>query len=152
MPPSRRHRLRRPARLDSARAWLASGATVTLRGYARRYGVDRYTAYDELTMLEVDLPAGDEQWSKRPPPVPRRARRDRDDGHEPDPTGDLPEGWMSWGGELLFVAGFTSGGAPFGMRVDEFPEDALPDELREARRLAESESARRSLGEPDPPF
>lgn len=144
--------MRRPARLDSARAWLASGAAVTLRGYARRYSVDRYTAYDELTMLEADLPAGDEQWSKRPPPVPRRARRDRDDDHEPDPTGDLPEGWVSWGGELLFVAGFTSGGAPFGMRIDEFPEDALPDELREARRLAESESACRSLGEPDPPF
>lgn len=142
--------MRRPARLDSGRAWLASGAGVTLRGYTRRYGVDRYTAYDELTMLGVTLPAEDERWSVRPPSTPTDARRDREVDHLPDPTDDLPCGWMWWGGEFMFVAGFTSGGAPFGMRVDEFPESELPPELRGFQPPAGPADG--SLNESEPPF
>jgi hypothetical protein len=26
-------------------------------------------------------------------------------------------GWIEWGGELIWVDGFTSGGAPYGLRV-----------------------------------
>ena len=81
----RQHRLRRPARLASARDWMASGAQVTIQTYAKRFGLDRYTAYDELTMLGVPLSSGDLQWATRPPsvregggyeggPSPRRAR------------------------------------------------------------------------------
>ncbi len=29
-------------------------------------------------------------------------------------------GWIEWGGELIWVAGFTSGGAPYGLRVCDF--------------------------------
>jgi hypothetical protein len=29
-------------------------------------------------------------------------------------------GWIEWGGELIWVAGFTSGGAPYGRRVCDF--------------------------------
>ncbi|CAN5909815.1 hypothetical protein BH23ACT10_BH23ACT10_20960 [soil metagenome] len=123
--------MRRPARLDSARAWLDSTAEVTLRGYARRYGVDRYTAHHELTMLGVTLPVNDEQWSKRPSPVPERAEKSRSDERESDRVDDgLPDGWMEWGGEIMFVVGFTSGGAPYGLRIDEFPPDDLPEELK----------------------
>jgi hypothetical protein len=31
--------MRRQARRESSRAWIASGATVTIKTYARRYGV-----------------------------------------------------------------------------------------------------------------
>src|SRR5882762_10003497 len=55
----RRHRLQRPASLASARDWMASGARVTIRTYAKWFGLDRYTAYDELTMLGVSLSSGD---------------------------------------------------------------------------------------------
>jgi hypothetical protein len=41
---SRRHRMRRQTRHESSRAWIGSGATVTVKTYARCYGVDRYTA------------------------------------------------------------------------------------------------------------
>lgn len=93
--------MRRPARLDSARSWLESGAEVTVRAYAHRYGVDRYTAYDELGILGVALSAKDQRWSVRPPPVPKRSRCE-----EPEPEGTedgLPDDWMEWGGELMFV-------------------------------------------------
>ena len=49
----RRHRMPRQARRESSRAWIASGATITVKAYARRYGVDRYTAYEDLTVSEA---------------------------------------------------------------------------------------------------
>lgn len=129
----------RPARLDSARAWLDSTAEVTLRAYARRYGVDRYTAHHELTMLGVTLPVSVEQWSKRPSPVPKRARRSRSDEGESDRVDDgLPNGWMEWGGEIMFVVGFTSGGAPYGLRIDELTADDLPEELEGRTRSGDA--------------
>ena len=39
-------------------------------------------------------------------------------------AGDEPlpecEEWVEWGGELVWAAGFTSGGAPYGLSVDEY--------------------------------
>jgi len=29
-------------------------------------------------------------------------------------------GWVDWGGELIWAVGFTSGGAPYGLRVSDF--------------------------------
>ena len=29
-------------------------------------------------------------------------------------------GWVEWGGELIWAAGFTSGGAPYGLRACDF--------------------------------
>ena len=34
-------------------------------------------------------------------------------------------GWIEWGGELIWVAGFTSGGAPYGLRVCDFDRTDL---------------------------
>ena len=30
------------------------------------------------------------------------------------------DGWVEWGGELIWAVGFTSGGAPYGLRVCDF--------------------------------
>jgi hypothetical protein len=30
------------------------------------------------------------------------------------------EGWVEWGGGLIWAVGFTSGGAPYGLRVSDF--------------------------------
>ena len=40
--------MRKAARRESAKAWLDSGAQITVKRYARRYGVDRYTAREDL--------------------------------------------------------------------------------------------------------
>jgi hypothetical protein len=29
-------------------------------------------------------------------------------------------GWVEWGGELIWAVGYTSGGAPYGLRVCDF--------------------------------
>ena len=70
----RRHRMRRPARLTSARAWIlkwmSAGRQVRSGEYPARYGVDRYTAYQEMVILRVPIAAGDRRYAVRPPPRP----------------------------------------------------------------------------------
>jgi hypothetical protein len=50
------HRSRKRQRRDSARERIRTGATVTVKSDAKRYGVDRYTAYEDLTALGFALP------------------------------------------------------------------------------------------------
>jgi len=47
--------------------------------------------------------------------MPRRRGWNLED--EPTPEGDE---WVEWGEELMWAAGFTSGGAPYGYTVEEF--------------------------------
>jgi hypothetical protein len=119
----RQHRIRR--RRDSAREWIRSGATITLKSYAKRYGVDRYTAYDDLTALGFALPASAQRWAQRPLSKPRRAPGGED--------GLVDNSWIVLDGRRFFVAGFTSGGMPYGIFEDEIDElesgDLREDEL-----------------------
>jgi len=110
--------MRKRQRRDSAREWIRSGATVTVKTYARRYGVDRFTAYDDLTALGFPLPAAAQQWAQRPPSTPRRRA---------DPAEDALR--ITVDGRSFFVVGYTSGGAPYGMFEDEMePFDGPPFE------------------------
>ena len=111
----RRHRMRQQQRRDSARAWIVSGATITVKAYAKRYGVDRYAAYDDLTALGCQLPAAAQQWAQRPPSTPR-PRPERRYVHHDD-------SWIMLDGRPFFVAGYTPGGVPYGIFVDEIPPD-----------------------------
>ena len=91
-----------------------------MKAYARRYGVDRYTAYDDLAALGFVLPAAAQQWAQRPPATPRHAAGHRAARVEHDP-------WTVLDGRSFFVVGFTSGGAPYGMFGDEMqPYDGPP--------------------------
>jgi hypothetical protein len=118
-------RQRKHRRRDAARAWIRSGAKVTVYSYAKRFGVDRYSAYADLTALGVALPDSARQWAQRPPSNPRRAAHGDDVPFE-DP-------WVMLDGRRFFVAGFTAGGAPYGIFEDEIeqmePCDLDKDEL-----------------------
>jgi hypothetical protein len=48
--------MRTEQRRRSARTWIESGARVTIKTYAKCYGVDRYTAYADLTAVDFPLP------------------------------------------------------------------------------------------------
>ena len=108
----RRHQMRKQARRESARAWIASGAAVSVKAFARRYGVDRYTAYEDLIAIGFAFPSGDTRWAVRPAPTPKRPRT--------EPV-DLGGNWIWAGDERMFVVGFTPGGAPYGW-VDDRPD------------------------------
>jgi hypothetical protein len=90
-----------------------------VKAYAKRYGVDRYTAFDDLAALRFPLPASAQQWAQRPPssPQPRSTGRV---GHEIVPDDDS---WIIVDGRSFFVVGYTPGGAPYGVFTDETPSD-----------------------------
>jgi hypothetical protein len=75
--------MRKAARRESAKAWLGSGVRVSVKKYAKRYGVDRYTAREDLEAIGFVFAPGDTRWSVRPEPVPRVARADKDTGQDP---------------------------------------------------------------------
>ena len=64
--------MRKQRRRESARGWIQSGAKVTIKTYAKRYRVGKYTAYEDLTAIGFALPASAERWSQRPPARPHR--------------------------------------------------------------------------------
>jgi hypothetical protein len=116
--------MRQQQRRESARGWTGSGATVTIKTYARRYGVDRYTAYEDLTAIGFPLPAAAQHWAHRPPPTPRPRRQPATD------TAPLDCDWIMLDGRAFFVAGYTSGGFPYGIYEDEMHDlDHDPDEF-----------------------
>ncbi len=110
--------MRGQARRESARAWIASGAAVAITTYARRYGVDRYTAHEDLTAIGFPLPDSAQRWAHRPPPQPRPRR-------SATPRALLDDGWIMMDGRPYFVAGHTPGGAPYGIYLDEMDDGYL---------------------------
>jgi hypothetical protein len=96
--------MRRQARRESSRAWIASGATITIKTYARRYGVDRYTACEDLTAIGFPLPDSAQRWAHRPPPRPRPRR-------SATPRALLGDDWIMMDGRPYFVAGYTRRGS-----------------------------------------
>jgi hypothetical protein len=87
--------------------------------YAKRYGVDRYTAYDDLTAMNFPSPAAAARWAQRPPAIPSRTRRHTNE-FDDKRVGDLD--WVWVGDQRMFVVGHTCGGAPFGCYTDELED------------------------------
>lgn len=99
--------MRRQARLDSAQAWVGTRRAGHRGTYAKRYGVDRYTAYEELTAIGFPLPATDRPKCRAKRAGPAKTRR------------SLGSDWVWVGERRMFVVGHTAGGAPFGLWEDE---------------------------------
>ncbi len=112
-----------------------------MKSYAKRYGVDRYTAYDDLTALGLALPDSARQWAQRPPATPRGCAERGDDQVD-------DEWWIMLDGRWFFVAGYASGGAPYGMFADEMspPDDSLV--TPEHDQQPEAPSAIRAMSAP----
>ena len=108
----RRHRMRKAQRRESARAWIESGATVTMKSYVKRYGTDRCTAYEDLKAIGFPLTEADKRWAVRPVPVPR-----------PKQPADPPWDWRFDGCQVMLIIGHTPGGFPYG--TTETAEDHL---------------------------
>jgi hypothetical protein len=113
--------MRRQARRESCRAWIASGAAVTVKTYARRYGIDRYTACEDLAAIGFPLPDSAQRWAHRLPPQPRPRG-------SATPRALLDDDWIMIGGRPYIVAGYTPCGAPYGIYLDEMDDD-YPTEM-----------------------
>jgi hypothetical protein len=116
--PPRRKRMKRPQRLESAKSWLETyeGHKV-VKAYRARYGVDFECAFTELEMLGVPIdPAYKERVlqsvaaqaaAAQRQKAEQRAEQERQAGIESDE-------------QFAFIAGYTSGGAPYGLTWAEW--------------------------------
>lgn len=96
------------------------------------------------------------------PKPPARSRRDRRSGTpgrrglgeqfaqtEAQPLAD--SGWIEWGGELIWAVGFTSGGAPYGLRVcdvDHADLEAMGLDIAALHDAGPPATTSSSIGEP----
>jgi hypothetical protein len=113
----RRKRLNRESRLQAARRWLAAydGRRV-VKSYAKWFGVDKLCAIRELQMLGVALDPDHIRSAK----ALQRSRAPRKSGTDPP----VPGGYGEIRDEnFAFIAGFTEGGAPYGVTWGEWRED-----------------------------
>lgn len=141
------------ARRAEARDWIRSGARVSIRKYRKRYGVDQYTAYDDLRALGVALTPGDEQWAVRPAPGrprPSRANRRRT---AKQARHDAARRWIASGATKVNVRTYAR---QFGvdrytayadLRAIGFPLD--PDAERWAARSPKAPKRQRPQYEPE---
>jgi hypothetical protein len=66
-----------------------------------------------MVILDVPIAPGDRRYAVRPS-SPGRVRRRQ----PPQPVQETPD-LIGWGGQLIFVVGYTSGGAPYGPSEEE---------------------------------
>lgn len=121
--PPRTLRMNRHGRLKTARSWLelqrGRPPQRIARSYRQRFGVDWLCAIAELTALGIQFPV---QWleqialtleNARLARVRRRAERNK----ETHGAGEIESD-----DTFAFIAGYTEGGAPFGVTWEEWSE------------------------------
>ena len=121
--PPRCQRMRRLARLDSARQWLPSySGNNIVRGYRNRYGVDWLCAVRELRLLGVEI---DPQYvaqlevTVEQRRLQRQRRKQRESNRVAEMTIDFDDTFAA-------IIGYTSGGAPYGLTWEQW--ELLEDE------------------------
>ena len=119
--------LSRAARLKQAKQWLAGyRGKIPVRGYQKWFGVDGVCAVVELRMLGVDIPDSRLEQARRAEQARATHRaRQREKYTARSSTSD-------WDDEFAFIAGYTEGGAPYGIRWDDEDEASVHELARRA--------------------
>jgi len=118
MAPPRRKRMRRGARLQAAKRWIAEYRGRNLvRGYKKWFGVSDVCDVLELRMLGIDIPDARLEEARRDEQARATRSARRKERCEARPFME------NRGGELAFIAGCTEGGAPFGVTWAELEDE-----------------------------
>lgn len=125
---------------------MDSGATITIRSYAKRYGTDRYTAYADLKAIGVPLTEADKRWAVRPASITGRKKPAPITGTEQDTR--PPWDWCFDGYQVMLIIGHTRGGAPYGPTESQAQRGVpAPGQLLTAARAKATPA---SFGDPAP--
>ena len=117
----RRKRFNRKQRLASAKLWLQSctGEKVA-RDYRRYFGVDWSTAFKELGSLGVSISADYKETVLKTlasiAEVKKQKKAEKLALENPDQDDNF-----------AFIAGYTSGGAPYGITWEEWEDLEVPE-------------------------
>jgi hypothetical protein len=104
----------RPARLQVARRWIAEYRGKNLvRGYKTWFGVSEVCAVVELRMLGVGIPDDRLEQARRDEQARATHRARRKEEHARATARESND-------EFAFIAGYTEGGAPYGITWDEW--------------------------------
>jgi len=115
-------RMKRRARLSSARRWLATQKNRTpiqiAQSYRKRYGVDWLCAIHELVLLGVSIDPGwvEQLYRSLDGHHQARARRKAARNLNPNSFGGDPDDTFA------YIAGYTENGVPFGVTWDEIDD------------------------------
>ncbi|MGF7141563.1 hypothetical protein [Roseimarinus sediminis] len=114
----RRKRMTRKGRLNAAKDWINKYEGKNLiSGYAKWFGVDKICAINELKTLGVIIPENLENQiieSHKKRIEQRRIAKDKSEGFDMT-VNDSDD-------NFAFIAGYTSGGFPYGLTHEEFEE------------------------------
>lgn len=116
----KRKRFNQRQRLESARFWLQdySGNKI-VRDYRRYFGVDWPTAFKELEILAIPISA---DYKEAVLKTLARIAIEKEQKQAEKLKAENPDQDEN----LAFIAGYTSGGAPYGITWDEW-EQIEPD-------------------------
>lgn len=122
--------MKQKVRLHSAAAWIARGARPTIGDYRRRYGLSRLGAATDLCMLgqvAAEVVERERHREQARGEQRRRLREKREAARRAEEAARLPEWYWTEGGQapeysIGFIAGFTSGGAPYGLTYEQIEE------------------------------
>jgi hypothetical protein len=110
-----RKTLSRARRLQRAKRWLPTYRGGNLvRGYRKWFGVSEVCAVVELRMLGVDIPDARLEQAQRDEQARAAHRARRKAKHA------FVQSAGEWDDEFAFIAGYTEGGAPYGITWDEW--------------------------------
>lgn len=118
----RHHRMTRQGRLRSARdsGWLSSfSGKRIVQAYKKRFGVDLLCAIAELRLLGVNISQEYEEQVRRSIQKARKARKDK---KTPLGTSDVLDEFPESDEWFAYIAGYTSGGLPYGVTWEEWEE------------------------------
>lgn len=130
--PPRHSRLKRPSRLQAAGHWIPKydGKNI-VKGYAKHFGVNKLCAVTELEMLGYSYSEAykqklrDDEVQQQQVAEKRKADKKRKQMEDVFSEVDSDE-------TFAFIAGYTSGGAPFGITWEEWEQEELDDDLKKA--------------------
>lgn len=110
----RRKRLKREARLQSAKSWVRSySGRDIVKGYRKWYGVSTVCAIIELRLLGIAVPETRLCQAKT---TEEQAARQRAARKQVESTDDSTS---DSDGTFAYIAGYTEGGVPYGVRWEE---------------------------------
>jgi hypothetical protein len=119
----RRLRMKRPARLQSARTWLPTyQGRCIIRGYSRWFGVDLVCASRELAMLGVLLDS--KRVSENEASAKRKSRaglvrREQKLKGDSSPSSEISPDRDE---NFAYIAGYTSNGFAYGVTWEEWEQ------------------------------
>jgi len=110
----------RAVRLNRAKTWLEGYEGKNLvRGYAKKYGVDLLCAIAEIRMLGVEIKDEYELAVKKTIEKQLEENRKKKQAELSVKEFDGINENQDW--DFAYISGYTSGGAPYGIRWEDMP-------------------------------